>query len=82
MSAPRLEANKQVAKAELTYDQKKDSSSIIHYRVEFGDVLLLHCPWWKRVKVLNQRRGDCRGRETLPGGSPAADVSWAVGCSL
>lgn len=67
-------------KAELTYDQKKDPSSVIHYRVEFGNVLLLHCPLWKRVKVLNQRRSDRRGKETLPHGSPAADASRAVGC--
>lgn len=80
VSAPGLEANKQAVKAELTYDQKKDSSSIIHYRVEFGNVLLLHCPFWKWVKVLNQRRSDCRGKETLPHGLPAADASWTVGC--
>lgn len=82
MSSPRLQANKQAVEAELTYDQKKDPSSVIHNRVEFGNVLLIHCSLWKWAKVLNQRCSDCRSKGALPHGLPAADVSRAVGCCV
>jgi len=79
-SAHHEASSKQDVQAELTYDQKKDPSSVVHYRVQFGNVLLLHHPLWKQVKVLNWRWSGCRGKEALPRGSPAADVSQAAGC--
>lgn len=51
---PWLQANQQAVNS-LTYDEKKDPSSIIHYWVEFGNVLLLHGPLGRWLKVFNQR---------------------------
>lgn len=67
----------QTMKAELTYEQKKDPSSVIHYWVEFGNVVLLHGPLCK-VEASNSRGGGCRDKEAFPHGLPA--VSQAVGC--
>lgn len=67
----------QTMKAELTYEQKKDPSSVIHYRVEFGNVVLLHGPLCK-VEASNSRGGGCRDKGAFPHGLPA--VSQAVGC--